>query len=366
MGGEYSHEVTCDGCGHYIKGYCYKCRTCVNTQYCTKCFDNSSLLHLPHYFDRMWKPNEKESTHERKVGVQRMVTQAPAGFSDLSLLAKRRQQLRAYGPMNILLFGERGIGKTAFVNAVNSAFQDDAVTDIKCVDRHGASMLHHTRIVRCHDIDAKSQVKLYDVWGWSEDLDFVDDGVLPYLLQGHMKDGFKIEDKKTMHAGAGSLWNANPTKADGIHAVIVMTQRTHRNLYLQQVQAFMKRMNEYDIPFVVVLNKVDELDSSLSANPGAVYSSLHVQRQLGTWRDNFETDVRDIFPMKGYEHEKNRNKHIDLMALDVLYAAAEHAALHLEKHRKYPAKPGAGIGAAAAGGGAAAAAGGGAAAAAAK
>jgi hypothetical protein len=345
MGGSWSHDETCDGCQAHIQGYRHQCRQCKTVNFCSKCFESNSVLHeAGHVFDRMWQPDTRESSAlPRTVGNQKIELPQPLGFGNLALLTQRREQLRALKqPMNILIFGERGVGKTAFINAAQSGCQDDKSTDLKFADKHGAGLHHQTQMVRRHAFDEKSPIRLWDVWGWSERKDFFDDAVLPFLLNGHLKDGFQFQHKSQLNK-ASPLWEAEPAFENRMHCVIVMTEPRTREAYAEHVRAFLKVIHERDIPYLLVVSKTDSIDAAVKQAPEHVYSSLLVQRALGTWRDTYLVDIRDVYPMKGYTFEHNRNKYIEQMALDIVFAASQQALLHIQKVQKYKQALAAGI-----------------------
>jgi len=343
MGGTYSHDVECSGCRKLtIKGERFICRECKPAKsfnLCGICYNNAKVLHFDHIFDKMIEPNviaDSALTRDSKA-VQSIETPAPLGCGRVEFLEQRRQQLSEIKKAtNILVFGERGVGKTAFLNTFWSGFQDVKQTDYKFADVHGRDLSHKTAMIRCHAIDEKHPVRVWDTWGWVRDGEFINDGVFPFLLNGHLSDGFPIADRTTMN-GSNPKFVENPSFAQRMHAVVVLTEPNRSEQYNEQVRRFLAILAQLHIPYVMVINKVDLADKTLDKEPEKMYESLKVQALIASWRDMFKVDARDVFPFKGYTWERNRKLFLEQLALDIVFSATRQAEIFMTKAQTYRA-----------------------------
>jgi len=147
------------------------------------------------------------------------------------------------------------------------------------------------------------------------------------MLQGHLKNGFK-KDSVAFNV-KNPEWRLNPKAKHRMHAVIIILAADDvygNDDYLERLKVFREEFNELDYKPVVVLSRVDNIDSTLTNSPAGVYKSEKVQACLLELSSKSGFPLAHIYPCKLYSNEQERSKDVETMAM-ISFTEALHRAV---------------------------------------
>lgn len=142
----------------------------------------------------------------------------PDGFADDRLhrsnISYVRNQARPY---NICVMGERGAGKSAFINTLITAFSKGRQIQQPALSLN--EQKHVSRKLVKFAIDGSHEgLRIWDTWGWQRTN--YKGGIFTAILRGNCKNNFEMPEDGDDFDFEGPNVNKNPTPADAVHGFI--------------------------------------------------------------------------------------------------------------------------------------------------
>jgi putative ribosome biogenesis GTPase RsgA len=218
---------------------------------------------------------------------------------------------------NILIIGPLGSGKSSFINTLSCATGGRPEIARVSADRdHGTDKLQKYPI-------KDSSIFLWDCWGFSSK-NF--DGVmLNEILDGHFQSGKNMFSGFSPNSGD---FNRHPNSSQAIHNVIFVLAATdldNNTDFKDKIKEFADILFKKDFNPVVVITKIDLLDSTLARAPERVYSSKIISKAMYKASKLSGVSLNKIFPLKNYHFEQDRNIVMESAHQLALYHACKSA-----------------------------------------
>jgi GTPase SAR1 family protein len=288
---------------------------------------------------RMWY-REVNEVHSKPAGM-------PEGFKDGSYLQEARTELTSIKhPINVLVIGKAGAGKSSFINTTRNVFRPNK----KMADRlfqmfrlQGSQKEGHISTdLWIEDVDG-TELRLWDVWGW--DGQNYKDEEMSYIVNGFARSGFTMGTRA--HAGL-STCNPKPTLDDAVHGVILVVDGKEWGLSevsqaeQMRFRTFRDFCHNAGLFGVVVVTKIDAFDAELN---GKKESDLmtKVDKLFGHEKVNELLDkVSDltgfprgfVYPIKNYHNETHRQNDVESLAMMPLFVVIQQADLFYKRELK--------------------------------
>jgi GTP-binding protein EngB required for normal cell division len=225
-------------------------------------------------------------------------------------------------PIRILLWGKMGTGKSSFINGVYS---------ILCPDENFPGAIRMFAIARPAQISVtlnytryepgvqdpcvmqplspKCNVSICDTWGWEENSPCYPPILYPYLFNGSLPSGFKMEAAKNFSPDA---FKANPKKAISVAFVAMTVQSADSTKYIDAIdKSIFKELKSRGVPFVILLMQVDQVVPEFRADPLGSAAAPKVKAMINEVATKIQIDPQNIVPIVNYTEEKERTFNID-------------------------------------------------------
>jgi len=246
-------------------------------------------------------------------------------------------------PINILMMGNWGAGKSSCLNSVVTA-----LSRFESHDRPRQLQLQQekpvdhvtTKLEKVIFRDAPEEFKnlrLWDTWGWAEGKEYTQ-GQFQFILQGHLPSGWdKKEDANKRHP----KWIKNPEFKNRIHAIIFVIEAEEpfvrdptdlaSNEYYARLRSFVDIATEEGYIPICAMSKIDKISRSLQKDLSLAFEDEAVQRAMKNISVGAGFNPNAIFPCKFYSSETSRNDWVEAMTLGVFAEAIRNAKTFRDK-----------------------------------
>lgn len=227
--------------------------------------------------------------------------------------------------INILMIGETGAGKSAFLNTFATALEDSKlVKDIykTAPKTNGESV---TRKIHLEPLFYKKNqlpIRFYDIPGICEE-NHVRHHELTMMLNGELKSGLEMVGASEMRKMKEFI-NKNPTPADEIHCILYVI-RASSNLSSEVSKSFKEikkvqdsRKGEDDIRQFVIITAIDEIGVP-NEDIGSAYQYPCVRKIRDKVADALKILPNCVIPVSNYFFESKANEVKNAMSLRALW-----------------------------------------------
>jgi putative ribosome biogenesis GTPase RsgA len=243
----------------------------------------------------------------------------PSGFQKESFGENKLAELKKCSrATNVLLLGGFGHGKSSFLNNLLRACGSDEEARVGGGDYHTTIKLEKYSI-------KDTKVHLWDCFGFSKkNFDTV---LLDKILDGHFLPGKKMEEGISRDQKA---YNMYPTEEDMMHNVIFVVaadEITDNEELIEKMKDFTSLLKDKEYNSVIVLTKIDLVDSKLSKNPEKSFESSKISKLVHKVSKLSGFPPNKIVPVKNYNIEYERKKILEngpLLALHIACSKAQH------------------------------------------
>uniref|UniRef100_A0A8C9VRW7 Septin-type G domain-containing protein n=1 Tax=Scleropages formosus TaxID=113540 RepID=A0A8C9VRW7_SCLFO len=220
----------------------------------------------------------------------------------------------------ILLVGPIGAGKSSFFNSINSVFHEHITSQAVTGTTLESSV---TLKFRAYQIEAGQDGEplpfiLCDTMGLEEGpTEGLNIEEIPNILNGHIEDRYQFSPLSPLKDSSAS----NPEKLeDKIHCVVYVLDVSKMGLIpdelIDKIRAVRKKVNEFGVPQVLLLTKVDQTCPPVEKDIQKVYHSVYLQIKDASAR--LGIPLLSVFPVKNYTREVELQQNDDILLLSAL------------------------------------------------
>uniref|UniRef100_A0AAR2KUB0 G domain-containing protein n=1 Tax=Pygocentrus nattereri TaxID=42514 RepID=A0AAR2KUB0_PYGNA len=220
--------------------------------------------------------------------------------------------------LRILLYGQIGVGKSCFVNSVDSAFQHEIINRAGEAPCSGKSYTKKYKTYKIRNVNGGFlPFVMNDVMGL-ENKDGVQTADVISALLGHVKEGYEFNPDTPLTEGDRN-YVSNPSPDDKVHCLVTIVSANSLSLMDQSVIKKMKTVkqqaNDIDIPQIVLLTKIDEVCLLVKQDVKKTYTSKKIQEKINQCSNMIGAPVKFIFPVKNYCYESDTNDPTDILIM---------------------------------------------------
>ncbi|XP_029110575.1 uncharacterized protein LOC108934051 [Scleropages formosus] len=254
-------------------------------------------------------------------------------WRDIEWTAVRKEKLlneiKRYKPSvssvkqaRILLVGPIGVGKSSFFNSINSVFHGHITSQAVTGTTLESSV---TLKFRTYQVEAGQNGEplpfiLCDTMGLEEGLAQglnIED--IPNILNGKIGDRYQFNPVSPLEDSN----SRNPEKLeDKIHCVVYVLDVSKMGLIpeklIDKIRAVRKKVNEFAVPQVLLLTKVDQTCPPVEKDIQKVYHSVYLQAKIKDASARLGIPLLSVFPVKNYTREVELQQNDDILLLSAL------------------------------------------------
>ncbi|KAM4540491.1 interferon-induced protein 44-like [Fundulus diaphanus] len=231
--------------------------------------------------------------------------------------------LKPVNQVRVLLVGPVGAGKSSFFNSINSAFRGN----MTCQAITGTAGTSVTTQFRAYTIKAGRRgvnlpLILCDTMGLEEEADSglnIDDVVS--ILKGHTKDRYQFSTCSSILEDSPG-YKKHVTLNDTIHCVAYVIDTCKVSLLSQKMldkfTAIRKKTNQFGIPQILLMTKVDEACPLVAKDLKNVYHSVYIQKKARQLSESLGIPLSFVLPVKNYSEELELDLNTDILLFMVL------------------------------------------------
>ncbi|XP_033730378.1 interferon-induced protein 44-like [Pecten maximus] len=218
----------------------------------------------------------------------------------------------------ILLVGQVGAGKSSYFNTINSIFRGRVSAQANAgTAEHSLTTSYRMYQLRDGYAGKPLHLRLCDSRGLEQDQG-LDDQEVGYLLDGHVPDQYKFNPALPLSPESKEFVK-NPTLSDQIHCVAFVMDASSIDVLQQKVmeriKAMQTRMNQRDIPQVVLLTNIDRICEETSDDVSKVFFSAAVQQCVDKVAMMMGLPRTHILPVRNYYSETELEQNINILSL---------------------------------------------------
>nr|XP_033771778.1 interferon-induced protein 44-like [Geotrypetes seraphini]XP_033771779.1 interferon-induced protein 44-like [Geotrypetes seraphini] len=238
--------------------------------------------------------------------------------------------LNPVSQVRILMIGPVGAGKSSFFNSVNSVFRGH----VTCQAIAGSDSTSVTKKYRTYTLkDGKAgkalPIILCDSMGLEEKTGAgleVED--VSKILQGHVPDRYLFNAAASIQPDFPG-YILTPSLKDKVHCVVFVIDASKISILSTNLEDKLRRLrtivNQYDVPNILLLTKVDELCPTVAEDIREVYKSRAVQKQVHTAAARLGIPVSNILPIKNYSSSLELDYDSDILILHAIQQMLRYA-----------------------------------------
>jgi len=207
--------------------------------------------------------------------------------------------------LNILLFGEYGVGKSTFVNGVFTALSDRVKNIAVTAPVEGEHVTLEYIPYNLIDYGINVPVCLYDTWGW--DIDNYKQNEFSHMLEGnlrHLTRSTETIKPLNREEGIKSIVDLK----NKIHCIcfFISTRSLDNTEYKKKLNEFQVIANQKGVPYIVIVTMPDEEDPQIIDFPEKLTTSIKVKAVIKKQSKMLGVNKRDIFPvLHNFLYDKN-------------------------------------------------------------
>ncbi|KAK7904026.1 hypothetical protein WMY93_016633 [Mugilogobius chulae] len=207
--------------------------------------------------------------------------------------------VRGVKEARVLMVGQVGAGKSSFFNSINSAFRGN-MTSQAIAGTAGKSLTVQFRTYTMKNGKGGSSVPLVlcDTMGLEEDTDagLNPDDVIN-ICKGHVQDRYQFSSSAPLHEGAPGY---------------------RRHKILDKFSSIRRKVNQLDIPQILLMTKIDEACPLVEKDVKNVYNSVYVQKKAREVSEALGIPLSCVVPVKNYCKELELNLEVDVLLLSAV------------------------------------------------
>ncbi|XP_029441959.1 interferon-induced protein 44-like [Rhinatrema bivittatum] len=232
--------------------------------------------------------------------------------------------------VRILMIGPVGAGKSSFFNSVHSVFRGH----VTCQAIAGCDSTSVTKKYRTYTIkDGKAgkhlPIILCDSMGLEEEtgagLD-IDD--IPKLLEGHIPDRYQFNPSASIQSDH-PCYLKSPSLKDKVHCVVFVMDACKVSILSNKLEGKLRtlraKINQFDVPQLLLLTKVDELCPIVAEDTKKVYKSRALQKQIHAAGARLGIPVSNILPIRNYSTSLELDCNNDILILHAVQQMLRYA-----------------------------------------
>ncbi|XP_075792441.1 interferon-induced protein 44-like [Pelodiscus sinensis] len=243
---------------------------------------------------------------------------------------KIMEEIRTYKPylnsvpqIRILVIGPIGAGKSSFFNSVNSVFRGYVTSQaIAGSDNTSVTTQYRTYPVKDGRDGKPLPIIFCDTMGIEEksgtglEIDEVSN-----IIKGHVPDRYQFNPAATLRPDSPG-YIKNPSLKDQIHCVAFVIDGCKIEILPEKLEDKLKQLrrkvNQFGVPQLVLLTKVDEICPALEEDIQCVYKSKAVEKQMRITAEKLGIPLAQILPVKNYCSELDLSSEVDILILSAV------------------------------------------------
>ncbi|XP_053191691.1 interferon-induced protein 44-like isoform X3 [Scomber japonicus] len=268
-------------------------------------------------------------------------------WRNIKWTAERKQQLmkfiQDYKPeiktvneARVLMVGPVGAGKSSFFNSINSAFRGN----MTCQAIAGTAGKSVTTQFRTYSIKAGKGGRavpliLCDTMGLESTDTGLDIEDLVSISKGHIMDRYQFSPSMPLMENAPGF-KKHTTLKDMIHCVVYVVDSNKVSLLtekmLDKFTTIRKKINQLDIPQILLMTKVDEACPLVAEDLTNVYRSVYIQKKARELSEALGIPLSCVLPVKNYSEELELDLNTDLLLFSAVEQILNYADCFFENH----------------------------------
>ncbi|XP_067394370.1 interferon-induced protein 44-like [Emydura macquarii macquarii] len=243
---------------------------------------------------------------------------------------KIMEEIRSYKPylnsvpqIRILVLGPIGVGKSSFFNSMNSVFRGYVTGQaIAGSDNISVTTQYRTYPVKDGRNGKPLSIIFCDTMGIEEtsgrglEIDEVSN-----IIKGHVPDRYQFNPAATLRPDSPG-YIKTPSLKDQIHCVAFVIDGSKIEILPEKLEDKLKQLrrkvNQFGIPQLVLLTKVDEICPILEEDIQCVYKSKAVEKQMRITAERLGIPLAQIVPVKNYCSELDLSFDVDILILSAM------------------------------------------------
>ncbi|XP_078249158.1 interferon-induced protein 44-like isoform X5 [Pogona vitticeps] len=266
----------------------------------------------------------------------RLIDQPSGGKKQLmDEIAEYKPPLNSVQKIRVLFVGQIGAGKSSFFNSVDSVFCGHVINNAPA----GADGKSVTKKYRTYEVKNRSTGKplpilFCDTMGLEErELASLRTDDVISILKGHIPDGYQFNPIAAMQPNTPG-YIKSPSLKEEIHCVVFVVDGSNIEILPEKMETKLKEIrekaNEFELPQLILLTKVDEISSFLKEDVSDVYKSQAVKQKMETASGKLGIPLSQIVPVKDYCSEVELKDDVDILILLALRQIVRFAQRYLE------------------------------------
>ncbi|KAL2087143.1 hypothetical protein ACEWY4_018202 [Coilia grayii] len=285
-----------------------------------------------------------------------MVVVFPENWRPFSFDASRKQELidevrnlKVTNPevqcLRILVHGPVGVGKSSFINSIESIFRGRMAQGALADAMSGTSFTKKFHSQKFRDVKTGKFLPfvISDIMGLENTATagaHVDD--LMIALEGHLKDGFFFNPVGPVQK-ENPNYNSCPTLPDKVHCLvsilpadkIAMMENEQVQDVICKLREIRQKATDLRIPQVIVMTMVDKACPEVQKKLNMIYRSKNIKRKMQECTNKLGVPMNCVFPVKNYHEEIELQNDIDILLLSALKNILNFANDHVEEKANY-------------------------------
>ncbi|XP_023193312.1 uncharacterized protein LOC102225563 [Xiphophorus maculatus] len=241
------------------------------------------------------------------------------------------QYTRNFQPQNkrakairVLLYGPVSMGKSSFINSVNSVLQGRMTN--KALASATTSDQSFTKSYQTYKIKKEGRGDSYpfvfnDIMGLEdEDGRGVRTEDIILALKGHVKDGHKFSPSSSLSPG-DSGYKPSPSISDRVHVLVCVYSADApqmKSSVLKKMKEIREAASDLGIPQLAILTHIDAACEETETNLRNVYRSKHLKKKMRDFSSSLGIPMNCILLMKNYSSETHLDPDVDALILNAL------------------------------------------------
>lgn len=225
--------------------------------------------------------------------------------------------------VNIMLIGPVGVGKSSFINSVDSVFRGHVTLSAATGNREKSlTAMYRQYPVIASDNKRYLRLQLCDCRGLEEGFKLTKD--IDVILDGHMPNDYIFSSFSSLTTKMHG-YNGDPDLRDKIHCVVYVLDAAKYSPNLgmsfvttgvkEQITHIQENASQRGIPQLILLNKVDTVCASTRADTSAMYSSALIRDRCVHAANCLGLPPMTVLPMRNHDMDLSLDDDVSILAL---------------------------------------------------